>query len=246
MRESQYILREGKDGSLRNIFLYQLGGEIHKIAVMRGLHFANMNLWKQLGSYCDKDIIDYFFDEYKEPTVFFFELMDFWEAAKEHIKGFSRQEKAKYPILGTVYEMDGHYYRFQYQKMADEMGTSFGQRIDRLCDSIEEIHKNKVLKILDFNMKVRYEISLRRFEKGVGEFEYTFGRYHLADTMINGGIAVVIAGSGGLTAKQLHGFALKNGFWKVYPAEVLEPYRTMLLRSNRESRKRGKLRGCKW
>jgi len=62
-----------------------------------------------------------------------------------------------------------------------------------------------------------FEISLQEFEKFIGRFEYIFVKYHLAKTMTDGGIAVVVAGSEGLTPCRLHGYILRDKEWKRCP-----------------------------
>ena len=68
MQESRQILHEDKNKFLRNIFLYQLGNETNRIAVMRGLYFASISLIKRIGNFRKVEVIDPFFDEQNEPT----------------------------------------------------------------------------------------------------------------------------------------------------------------------------------
>ena len=231
---------------LRNIFLYQLGNETNRIAVMRGLHFASISLFKRVGSFRKEEVIDHFFDEQNEPTEIFFELMDFGKVVREYIGILKRREKSQYPILNMVYEMDGHYHRFQYHNLVEKSGVAFEDKVEKLCSNIEEIYNNKVIKILDFDMKVKFEISLQEFEKFIGGFEYMFIKYHLAKTMIDGGIAVVVAESEGLTPRRLHGYILRDKEWKRCPPNMLEAQREMLLQPDKEARERGMLRGCRY
>ena len=237
---------ENKNKFLRNIFLYQLGNVTNRIAVMRGLHFASISLFKRIEDFRKEETIGCFFDEQNEPTGIFFELMDFEKVVREYIGVLNKREKAKYPILNMVYEIDGHYHRLQYHNLVEKLGVAFEDKVEKLCSNIEEIHNNKVIKILDFDMKVKFEISLQEFEKFIGGFEYMFVKYHLAKTMTDGGIAVVVAGSEGLTPRRLHGYVLRDKEWKRCLPNMLEAHREMLLQPDKEAWERGMLRGCRY
>ena len=226
--------------------MYQLGNETNRIAVMRGLHFASISLFKRVGNFRKEEVIDHFFDEQNEPTEIFFELMDFGKVVREYIGILKRREKSQYPILNMVYEIDGHYHRLQYHNLVEKPGVAFEDKVEKLCSNIEEIYNNKVIKILDFDMKVKFEISLQEFEKFIGGFEYMFIKYHLAKTMLDGGIAVVVAESEGLTPRRLHGYILRDKEWKRCPPNMLEAHREMLLQPDKEARERGMLRGCRY
>jgi len=246
MQESQQIFHENKSESLQSIFLYQSEDSNSKTGVMRGLHFASINLVRRVGNLRKEDVVDHFFDEQQRPLDIFFELMGFWEIIKNRIRVLNQREKKQFPILSIIHEIDGSYHWFKYYNLAEKLGVAFEDKVEKLCSNIEEIFNNKVIKILDFDMKVKFEISLQEFEKFIGGFEYMFVKYHLAKTMIDGGIAVVVAGSEGLTPRRLHGYVLRDKEWERCPPNILEAHREMLLQPEKEARERGMLRGCRY
>lgn len=232
--------------TLLGIFIHQMGGQTNRISISRGLHFVRQNLCERLQEYGPEEEVDYFFSKENEPNQNFYELMEFWEIAKDSVPILNQRDKRKYAsIFELIYEMDGHYHYFQYEKLIAHMGEQIEKNMEELCLQIEEIYNNKFIKFLDLEMTERCQISLRRFEKNIGEFEYTFTKLWLANTMIHGGIAVVVAGSEGLTPKRLHGYKLQGDGWKVYPTQKLELYREMLLADNPDVSRFGELRGWK-
>lgn len=226
--------------SLKDIFSGNLENKSNKSAVVKALDIVQRNIDARLEGYPNDTDVRYFFSYANEPTEYFYELMDFWETVKNHLYLLTEDEQENYNILSLVYEMDAHFHWRKYLRLSSDMGGYFEKRVGELCLAIEEIYNNRVIKFLDANMKVEYEISLRGFEKELASFEYMFVRYHIAKAMKTGGIVVVIAGLDGLTPKRLHGYLLKNFDWCTYPAEVLQSHRDMLLADCVEE----KLRGC--
>ena len=243
MSKTQLGLQQ-TEPALRDIFLYQKGEATNKVSVKRGLYFAKEELLRRLRGY-EKDCqIEYFFDEIEGVKESFFELMELGETVQKYIYILnSAEQKSFSDIWDLIYEMDGHYHYFKYRRLAAKMGEVFEERLEELCWDIEEIYNSKFLKILDFNMEVEYQMSLKYFEEFINGFEYQFIKYHLAETMIKGGVVAVVAGSEGLTPKRIHGYELQDKSWKEYDEDQLESFREELLEPDPEATKRGQLRG---
>ena len=210
--------------SLRDIFSIQSRNRVNKIDVMRGLYFVQKSLFSQLKGYSGENLVKFFFDDNKNPNDMFDALMELWDVIEKPVEVLSKTEKNKYKILNLIYEVDGYYYRAQYEKLVDRMETDLKQRLDDLCVSIEGNYHNKIIMIFDMKMKLLYKMILDKFQASIGGFEYIYIKYQLAKTMIDAGIVIVISGA------ELHYFMLKAGDWERKLIEIQEPYRNIFYR----------------
>ncbi|MGL6199298.1 MAG: hypothetical protein ACRC3H_10240 [Lachnospiraceae bacterium] len=210
--------------SLRDIFSIQSRNRVNKVDVMRGLYFVQKSLFPQLKGYSGENWVKLFFDDEKNPNDMFDALMELWDVIKKPVEVLSNTEKNKYKILNLIYEVDGYYYRAQYEKLAHMMETDLKQRLDDLCASIEGNYNNKIIMIFDMKMKLLYKMILDKFQASIGGFEYIYIKYHLAKTIISAGIVIVISGAG------LQSFMLKSGDWERKLIEIPEPYRNIFYR----------------
>ena len=229
-------------------FIKELGNESNRIAVIRGLNFCVKELRNRIGSLDAEDVAMRFFDDGKfsyNPNLLFHEVMDFWSVYLPYDAYLNQRQRVLFAsFLELIYDLDGYYQIHLVEKLAASKGKDFYGNLEGLCDHIEEIYNSKEIKLLKgTENEIIYELPMDQFERRLDSFYYYAIKYKLGKWMAEGGTAVVVAGSDGLTPKRLHGYTLGEDDWVVCDGEKLLAMRESLLQSCPEAGVRGALRG---
>lgn len=223
---------------LSKLFLEVLDGCYTKEAVKKALAGCSREMLRRMGSFEDETRLETVFftsDDGKDTTEAFEEIMDFWDVYSEFDEYLLPEERKEFPILQTVYEAVSMYHSIRNQKLLKLMGNEARVRLKKLCRKIEEIYNAKTIKFFVKEkswLRLCCELSLEGFEEALFNYEYASVQNHLIDTMEAGGVAVVIAGSKGLTPQRLYGFVLNKKNWAECPSALLEMFRKEILAEN--------------
>lgn len=236
--------KKGKRMYLSELFLDVLGEDYSKEAVKEALARCSQEMFRRMGSFEDEKRLETVFfqsEEGRNPTEAFEEIMAFWDVYGEFDGCLLPEEKKEFPILQTVYEVGGMYHSIRNQMLLETMEGTARMRLQQLCKAIEELYNTKLIKFFvkeKSGMKLCSEMSLEGFEKALFNYDYAAVQNHLIDTMKTGGIAVVVAGTKGLTPQRLYGFVLTGKDWHECPSALLEMFREEILAEHPGVRRR--------
>ncbi len=205
---------------------------------VRALSACDEELKKRLGGRFDtQSILDHFFrgknGECEERIE---ELMDFWNVYREYDAQVSGREKEERGILilNCIYEVDGIRHCDRCQQLILDWSGAQKERLDALCNLLEEghIHHSKYISFLEERRGSWKEISripLKEYLRIPATFCYYAVRHQLTEAMEAGGLAVIVAGSPGLTPRRLFGIMLGERNYRLCQTEELEPVREQVL-----------------
>lgn len=236
--------------NLSLLFLRVLNGDFSRKSVKSAVETCNQELLSRLGTTGNEiDIEKVFFnDQEREYGVsdFFLELMDFWDTYEQFDHLLTKNEKKNFEIMYIIFEADGVYQLRKNEKLIQELAEKERIRLQELCREIEGIYNAKkisfFLKEKD-GMILRYQMPLDEFEESLLSFNYVAVQNRLIELIKSEGLAVVTAGSKGLTPQRMHGFITAENGWFSCPENVLKQVQDIVITENKERLVNSRLKG---
>lgn len=177
-----------------------------------------------------EDVMRYFFEEEPQATDHREDLMRLWERIRQSVRNTS--ELPDCFLLECIYEVDGIWHCMQCEMLTKNWRIRAKKRLELLCEFIDTISNRKEICFFHqetYELREYCRISLSGYDRQLGTFPYYAVRHQLILCMEEGGLAIVVAGFGGLTPQRLFGCAMRGCEFRMCSYQEMEAFRSKVL-----------------